>query len=122
MAKTVDSPLAGEVERLAALGPKSLADRRRAAFDAYLAAPLPDRALHLWRYTDPARLLPEGFRAGDAETGARCEGADQEGVNCSGFGAYLESGAARGRFATLSNEGGGKFEALHLAAFSGGFV
>ena len=31
---------------------------RLEALEAYLGSPLPDRVAHLWRYTDPSRLLP----------------------------------------------------------------
>lgn len=34
------------------------ADRRRRAAALYRALPEPDRVRHLWKYTDPARLLP----------------------------------------------------------------
>jgi Fe-S cluster assembly protein SufD len=37
-----------------------ISSRREAARVAYLAAPAPDRARHLWRYTDYAGLLPTG--------------------------------------------------------------
>ncbi len=59
---STDSSLAAAVERLAADDPGWLADARRAAWAAYESAALPDRAQHLWRYTDPAKLLP-GARA-----------------------------------------------------------
>jgi Fe-S cluster assembly protein SufD len=119
---TADSLLAAEVERLAAKGPPSLAARRRAALEAYLAAPLPDRAQHLWRYTDPARLVPTGLQPAEVRSGGGVDGIDQEGVRAVGFGAYLSGGASRDRFATLCSETTGKFEALNLALFSGGMV
>lgn len=34
--------------------PQWLTQHRRRAFDVYAATPVPDRVLHLWRYTDPA--------------------------------------------------------------------
>jgi Fe-S cluster assembly protein SufD len=37
----------------------ALARRRREALDSYQKMTLPDRVRHLWRYTDPARLLPD---------------------------------------------------------------
>ncbi len=41
--------------------PSWLAAFRRSAWQIYRDAPLPDRAAHLWRYTDPGQfLLPEG--------------------------------------------------------------
>lgn len=33
---------------------------RLTGLQRYLAAPLPDRVAHLWRYTEPTRLLPPG--------------------------------------------------------------
>lgn len=39
--------------------PQWLAAWRHDAWDAYAAAPLPDRVVHLWRYTDPAKFLPD---------------------------------------------------------------
>ncbi len=118
MNATADSLLAAEVERLAAKGPPSLAARRRTAFDAYLAAPLPDRSLHLWRYTDPARLLHGELRpftpTGPAGDQAR------DGPRFAALAPALEGTAVRERFGTLSNEGTGKFEALNLSLFAGG--
>ncbi|MDO9693861.1 MAG: Fe-S cluster assembly protein SufD [Candidatus Latescibacteria bacterium] len=62
-AGTVRRPsLGGEdvaaLSRQAGEGPALFA-RRRAAADRYLAAADPDRVTHLWRFTDPANLLPE---------------------------------------------------------------
>ncbi len=49
---------AADVARLAADEPAWLRAARHDALAAYEAAGLPDRARHLWRYTDPAKLLP----------------------------------------------------------------
>lgn len=49
------------VEALAADDPQWLAAARRAALSTYEALPVPPRAEHLWRYTDPARIAPEGI-------------------------------------------------------------
>lgn len=38
-------------------GPKWLREHRYQSMQAYNAAPLPRRGLHLWRYTDPAKFL-----------------------------------------------------------------
>lgn len=38
--------------------PDWLVAQRRKALASYHAAPLPDRATHLWRYTDPALFIP----------------------------------------------------------------
>lgn len=55
-------PLGGQdvaaLSRQAGEGPALFA-RRRAAADRYAAAADPDRVTHLWRFTDPANLLPE---------------------------------------------------------------
>jgi Fe-S cluster assembly protein SufD len=37
--------------------PDWLESRRMAAWESYEAAPLPDRVLHLWRYTEPEKFL-----------------------------------------------------------------
>jgi len=51
--------------------PAWLAERRRQAWDVYVAAELPSRVQHLWRYTDPApfdlktdQILPGATSAG----------------------------------------------------------
>jgi Fe-S cluster assembly protein SufD len=48
------------LERILALAgnPDWLVAQRRKALAGYHAAPLPDRATHLWRYTDPALFMP----------------------------------------------------------------
>ena len=93
--------------------------RRRAALEAFAAAPLPARALHLWRYTDPARLLPGDLpRAGGS--GLFDAIPDRPGVRVSALEPALDRAVVRERFASLSNEGTGKFEALNLGRFAGG--
>jgi Fe-S cluster assembly protein SufD len=119
---TAESAFSAEVERLASRGPAPLAARRRAALDAYVAAPLPPRALHLWRYTDPARLVPSGLEPAGDGTGPAETVEVQPGVRVLPLGAALGEPAAARRFATLSNEGTGKFEALNLALFPAGAV
>lgn len=59
-AQPVASVLVPEVERLSeALGePEVLRAMRREARDVLAGMALPDRARHLWRYTDPRRFLP----------------------------------------------------------------
>ncbi len=118
MTATAQSALSSEVERLAALGPASLGERRRAALDAYLSAPLPARAAHLWRYTDPARLLPGDLRP-FTPARAPAERA-KEGLRFADLATALEGKPVREAFGALSNERTGKFEALNLALFSGG--
>ena len=47
-----------------------LAKTRTTAWDAYKAAPSPDRSAHVWRYTDPAPfLLPDATVADEARPG-----------------------------------------------------
>ena len=50
--------LVASVESLAAGDPAWLAAARRAAWERYESMPLPSRVEHLWRYTDPAKILP----------------------------------------------------------------
>lgn len=47
------------LEALAAGAPDWLAANRRGAYELYREALLPERALHRWRYVDPARLVPK---------------------------------------------------------------
>lgn len=118
MTGTLADPLAAAVEALAAAGPAPLAARRRASLEAYLAAPLPDRARHLWRYTDPRRLLP-----GDRLPAARAGGPAASPVPRDfevGDLAAAAAGPAGDLLGSLSGPAAGKFEALHLALFPAG--
>jgi Fe-S cluster assembly protein SufD len=64
MSAIATSPaLAGAVEALAGADPAWLAAARRDAWARYESLPLPSRVEHLWRYTDPARLVPDGRAA-----------------------------------------------------------
>ncbi|MEW6411531.1 MAG: Fe-S cluster assembly protein SufD [Candidatus Zixiibacteriota bacterium] len=47
------SEVASELER----GPLWLRDKRQSARESYNNTPVPERGLHLWRYTDPARFV-----------------------------------------------------------------
>jgi FeS assembly protein SufD len=120
--RTADSPLAAGVEALASSGPASFGERRRAALDAYLSTPLPPRAQHLWRYTDPARLLPGDLRPSGSGIGPADAFPVQKGVSVSSLGPAFGEPGVSGRFATLSNGRSGKFEALNLALFPAGVV
>ncbi len=60
MDTTVHSALALDVARLSMEDPAWLAAARQQALIAYDTAGLPVRSQHLWRYTDPAKLLPDG--------------------------------------------------------------
>src|SRR5688572_10284329 len=51
-------PLGGVVEELAKSDPAWLGAARREAWSRWESLPLPARSEHLWRYTDPERLLP----------------------------------------------------------------
>jgi Fe-S cluster assembly protein SufD len=55
--------LAGSMETLAARDPAWLASARREAWARWESLVLPSRVQHLWRYTDPARLVPDGRAA-----------------------------------------------------------
>ncbi len=48
-------------------GPKWLEDGRAAAWASYHERPMPDRAAHLWRYSDPSAFLLPAEAAGDPE-------------------------------------------------------
>jgi Fe-S cluster assembly protein SufD len=131
--RTAESPLSPLVEALASRGPSALAALRRAALDAYLAAPEQDRSLHLWRYTDPKKLLPDGLRVpapGDASgdglpaSALRSPAllpAESGGVQLpAGVEVRDLAGRAGERFASLSSAATGRYEALNLALFDGG--
>ena len=102
------------------LADPSLAGRRRAALEAFEAAPLPARAQHLWRYTDPARLMPGSLPLAGAGPGDPV--AAPTGVRVAPLASALGEAGVRERFATLSNEGTGKFEALNLARSGDGVL
>ncbi|HEU4393997.1 MAG TPA: Fe-S cluster assembly protein SufD [Planctomycetota bacterium] len=103
---------------MTALADRSVDGRRRAALEAFSAAPLPARALHLWRYTDPARLLPGDLPV--AKSGLEDTVPIRPGVRVASLAPALDEAEVRERFASLSNEGTGKFEALNLAHFGAG--
>ncbi len=56
---TLTTTGAGTARAIAQAGkePDWLESRRMAAWESYQAAPLPDRVLHLWRYTEPEKFL-----------------------------------------------------------------
>lgn len=132
-------PLAAAVEALARSAGGALAARRRSALDAYLAAPLPDRALHLWRYTDPRRLLPGGSLRIPAPPAPGPEGPEAarirpgllgggpgepppDGVEVLDLAAAHAGGPASEGLGALSSEATSKFEALNLALFDRGVL
>ena len=57
---TVDFPAPGAVERISRLlgESASLLDERRDAYARLCTTPRPDRVRHVWRFSDPERLLP----------------------------------------------------------------
>lgn len=139
MTEAIADPLAAALEDLLRGLPPGAAPRRREALDRFLAAPLPDRALHLWRYTDPRRLLP-GSLAPAAPGASPAPGglpacallrpgllggggagtALPAGVEVVDLSAAASSGAASDLLGSLSSGAAGKFEALNLALFPGG--
>ncbi len=111
-------PFASESERLARGESPAPSARRRAALDAALAAALPARAVHLWRYTDPSRLTPADREVAPARSELRS--APAEGSRSLPI---LDVHADRGLaplLGSLSPAEGGHFDALSLALFSGG--
>lgn len=131
--------------------PEWLSAMRRRAWEAYEAAPLPERVQHLWRYSDPQRFLPRGEVFGEAPplpeeaapspavTGtfsgtawsrdgvvvktALSDEARKAGVLLCGLREGLEKNPAlRGRLAAAVGAAHGKFEALNLASFRDGVL
>lgn len=98
-------------EALAALSTGDAA-ARRAALDAYVAAPMPARAAHLWRYTDPRRLAPDGLLHG---TPPVLDGDVPEGV------VVVDGAAATDPSLRPAGTSGGRFEHLVEAFRDGGF-
>jgi len=111
--------------------PSFLADRRAAAASAARNLPLPDRAQHRFRFTDPAALLPPGGIA-EALDGAPSAwavevdlppGAVDAGVSVMTFPEALDrSPALVAEHLGLLAGSGDPFLALNLAAFRGGAV
>jgi Fe-S cluster assembly protein SufD len=101
--------------------PEFLHDLRRQALESFRASLRPDRAVHLWRYTDPKRLDPDGFEATaaalpvDADTLARTD------VTVGALADLIGDDAVSKRFATLAGTGE-RYEALNLALHSGATV
>jgi Fe-S cluster assembly protein SufD len=58
-------------------GPKWLQEKRAIARDAFNRAPLPQRGLHLWRYTDPAKFLFEPSRTVETSFGGNYEAVER---------------------------------------------
>jgi len=129
------APAAAEVEaRSSRLGePRELLERRLEALETYLATPLPPRSRHLWRYTDPASVIPPDLARGPAALPDLAEEGLAAAVVSTGEGPVVRMGDA-GRAAGLEIASGdhraaasllgtvvpaehGLLEALSLAAF-----
>jgi Fe-S cluster assembly protein SufD len=101
-----------------------LDQRRAAAWHTYQETPPPDRANHLWRYSDPQDFLPP---AGAARTGEvtieRIDALRAAGVEVLPLAEAAERGIAgvAERLGSLVGEGFGKIEAWNAAAWSCGF-
>lgn len=113
---------------------------RLAALEIFLAAGLPDRVRHLWRYTDPARLLPasplvvasaadpaptrEPLRDGEEAVVWLAGGAPLLSAAAADAGIQVAPLAAAGveldRLGTAVPAAHGLFEALNAAAWSDG--
>lgn len=96
--------------------------QRHAAWEMYGAAPRPDRVAHLWRYTDPALILPVPT-AVDREwkPGLMRIGEVPAGVEVTGLReAIAAGGPARDRFGSLLPASFGPLEALNAAAWQDG--
>lgn len=104
-----------------------LDQRRAAAWAAYQEMPLPDRASHLWRYSDPVDFLPPVDAPAAARPG-EVTIAGIEALRAAGVEVLpLAEAAARGipgvveRLGALVGERFGKIEAWNAATWSGGF-
>lgn len=129
--------------------PGWLAEWRHTAWDRYAAADLPDRVVHLWRYTEPEKFLPDRITPVVPSAGEARESSVVE-LESAAAAILVEDGTVRGL--TLSDElrdagviltdmataareheslvrkhlgsavgpEAGKFEALNAALFAGG--
>ena len=112
--------------------PEFLTQRRDAAAALALSLPLPDRAMHRWRYTDPAALVPGGAFSqamidargpSPAVTIELPEAAVKAGVRACAFPEALAIEAAVvGEFLGRIARAEDPFVAVSLATFSGGAV
>ncbi len=115
--------------------PEALAERRLAALAAYRDAAWPDRVRHLWKFTDPAALLPASLTPAAPRDGAPAEG--EPAVVLAGGEARLNeaaraleiqiaplarAGAELDRLGAAVPAGHGLFEALNAALWSDGLL
>lgn len=97
---------------------------RNAAAATFAALPAPDRAKHLWRYSDPAQFTPsDPAVAPQAVAGGQAsivvpEEALRQGVLVE---SVLTGGAVKGFLGSLVPAEMGRMEALNLAHCSGGY-
>lgn len=89
------------------------------AMEIYRSMPSPDRAQHLWRYTDPAEFELKGETAKDAAGEVEIEA--PAGVIVRPLREIADREIAEGRFGRLIPAGFGKPEALNAAAWSAGY-
>lgn len=104
-------------------GPKWIDDLRAAAWASYNERPMPDRAAHLWRYTDPAAFLFPAEAAGDPERiRVAVEPAKAAGVTVLPLAVAAREmpDAVRAHFGRLIPTGFGKPEDLNAALWSAG--
>jgi Fe-S cluster assembly protein SufD len=149
MTTAVEADIRAAARRIAEANrePDWLRDLRARAAEAYVAAPLPLRAVHLWRFTDPLRFVPalealEARPAGDASSappaggdpvsalvrGGRVERialdpvAEKAGIRLLDLreAAARHPDLVRPHLGAILGTEAGKFEALNLAAWEAG--
>jgi Fe-S cluster assembly protein SufD len=153
MEATVQSSVSSDTVRAIAQAtdePEWLAQWRHEAWDTYSATPLPDRVVHLWRYSEPEKFLPDRITPlvanataprtdspddlpGDPAAVAVVEDAVLQ--SCWIDPAWRDAGVVlmdlgtaarqhedlvRAHLGTAAGAESGKFEALNAALFSGG--
>jgi Fe-S cluster assembly protein SufD len=119
-----DTSLASCLPETAKGGPAWLVASREAAWAIERAMPAPDRANHLWRYTDPAEfLLPEGSGA-QSPDGIEVRFDPASGVTVLPLGEAAASLAdlVSGHLGRLVPAERGKPEALNAALWSAGYL
>ncbi len=107
---------------MAATTTKTHADLTRfqaEALETYNAMPVPDRARHLWRYTDPAVFELKGEAAKDASREVEIEA--PAGVIVRPLREVADRELAEGRLGRLVSTSFGKPEALNAAVWSAGY-
>lgn len=100
-------------------GKVDLKSAQAEAMEIYRAMAMPDRAQHLWRYTDPAEFELKGEVTKDAAGEVEIEAPG--GVIVRPLREVADREIAEGRLGGLVPPGFGKPEALNAAAWSAGF-